>query len=401
MIQHDSAHFSVTARWVFPVSSPPLERGVIEINRGRIVAVHKRHDPAAIDLGNAAIIPGLVNAHTHLEFSDLPAPVQPALPFTEWIRSLVAVRRASPASNAIIQQGLAECRATGSTTVGEIATQDWHAADYRHATVRVTTFRELIGLRPERAAAQLDIARNWLMETPPPDDFLTRGLSPHAPYSVHPDLYRDLVQLAAEHRAPVAIHLAETTSELELLDRGTGEFVEMLKRFDAWDEGAILRGLRPLDYLQPLEQLSHALVIHGNYLQTVDFEWLAKHPQVSVVYCPRTHAFFRHSPHPWLKLLDQGINVALGTDSRGSNPDLSIWNEMRFLIERFPQIDPARILSLGTLAGAKALGRDASTGSLEPGKRAELAAVSLASLEGDDPHRLLFAAPRATYFGLL
>lgn len=398
MNELDSSHYRVTARWVFPVSSPPIEQGVVEVADGRIVAVHNRHDPRAVDLGNVALIPGLVNTHTHLEFSDLREPVQPALPFTEWIRSLVGARRAAPATRDVVQQGLAECHASGTCAVGEIATQDWSRADYSHSGLRVTVFRELIGLRSERTAAQFEIARNWLKAPQPPSDFVTRGLSPHAPYSVHPDLYRDLARLAAEHQAPLAIHLAETMSELELLHHGTGEFVDMLKRFNAWDEKSIPSGSRPLDYLIPLAELSCGLVIHGNYLQTDEMDWLAEHPQVSVIYCPRTHAFFRHPPHPWLQLLSRGVNVALGTDSRGSNPDLGVWREMQFLVAQFPQVDPARILEMGTLAGAKALGQGADLGSLEPGKQAHLAVVDLSRSPEHAPHRLLFASTSAANF---
>ena len=387
----DSARQTLTARWVFPISGPPLERGVLEVEAGRITAVHQRSTPSAIDLGNVALLPGLVNAHTHLEFSDLRSPVQPALPFTDWIGALVGVRRSTPATAAVLQQGLAESAAYGTCLLGEIATQDWPIAGYRHAGLQTVVFRELIGMLPERAADQLEIARNWLAGPPDLDRSVIRGLSPHAPYSVHPDLYRDLAQLAARTHAPLAVHLAETPAELELLAAGTGEFVAMLERFNAWDPTAIARGTRPLDYLRPLESVTRALVIHGNYLHSAEIDWLAEHPQASVVYCPRTHAFFGHPPHPWLQLIERGINVALGTDSRGSNPDLSLWSEMQFLAKRFPAVDPATIVRLGTLGGAQALGRDADFGTIESGKRARLTAIKLPETSNGDPYRALLS----------
>jgi cytosine/adenosine deaminase-related metal-dependent hydrolase len=138
------------------------------------------------------------------------------------------------------------------------------------------------------------------------------------------------------------------------------------------------------------------LVIHGNYLDAVEFDWLQNHPQVSVVYCPRTHAYFQHAPHPWREMLERGINVALGTDSRGSNPDLSLWREMQFLATTFPDVDPARILAMGTRRGAAALGRDSEQGTLEPGKQALLASVPLPTTPDSDPYRLLFAGADAT-----
>lgn len=390
----DPNRFSLTARWVFPVSGEPLEQGVVEVQSGRIVAVHHRPDPHAINLGNVALLPGLINAHTHLEFSDLPRPVEPALPFTHWIKSLVSVRRTTPATAAVIQQGLSECVSHGTLQVGEIATQDWPNDTYDQPSVRTIVFRELLGLLPDRVATQLEIARQWLDAADQNTPCITRGLSPHAPYSVHPDLYRDLVKLAAERQAPLTIHLAETPAELELLDRGTGEFVEMLQRFNAWDPQIIPLGTRPVDYLRPLADVSRALVVHGNYLESAEFDWLENHPQVSVIYCPRTHAYFQHPPHPWRTLLNRGINVALGTDSRGSNPDLSVWREMQFLAKAFPDIDPAQILSLGTLAGARALDHDAESGTLEPGKRADFATVPLPSTEGN-PYQLLFSGHEA------
>lgn len=394
MLDFDPHHYSLTARWAFPVSSPPLENGVIDIESGRITAIHNRRPSSdVVDCGNAALLPGLINAHTHLEFSDLQRPVEPALPFTDWIKSLVAVRRAQPATSTVVQQGLAECLAAGTTLIGEIATRDWQPETYHLPAMHTLAFRELLGMLPERVTAQLEIARQWLDQS---DATITRGLSPHAPYSVHPDLYRDLVQLAAQKQAPVAIHLAETRSELELLDRGTGEFVDMLQRFNAWDPRLIPPKTRPLDYLRPLAALRRGLVIHGNYLESDEIDWLADHPQVSVVYCPRTHAYFQHSPHPWKTLLDRGVNVALGTDSRGSNPDLSVWREMQFLVQTFPEVAPATILAMGTKRGAVALGRDSETGTLEPGKCPPAAYVSLPEGGDNDPYRLLFSGhPRS------
>ena len=376
------------ARWVFPVDQPPIPGGTIEIEDGRIAALHGRFDSAAIDLGNVALLPGLVNAHTHLEFSDLTAPVEPALPFTSWIRALVQTRRARPdGAPSAIPHGLRECADAGTTLVGEIATADQPAADSAAGLPRAVVFRELLGLLPARREQQLAIAQAHLALPPDPNRLL--GLSPHAPYSVHPDLYADLIRLAEFHRVPLAVHLAETEAELELLGSGTGEFVEMLQAYGVWDPAVIPRGSRPLDYLRPLAELRQALVIHGNYLAADEIDFLASHPQVAVVYCPRTHAYFGHAPHPWRRLLEQGASLALGTDSRGSNPDLSLWRELQFLHARFPDAPLSELLELGTQAGARALGLDDDTGTLTVGKRADVAWAELPDFEGD-PHELLW-----------
>ena len=138
-----------------------------------------------------------------------------------------------------------------------------------------------------------------------------------------------------------------------------------------------------------LVRLPQALVIHGNYLDVEEREFLAGKQNFTVVYCPRTHAHFRHEPHPWLDLRKRGVRVALGTDSRASNPDLSLWNELLFLRERFPQVAPGELLELGTRAGAEALGLESKIGTLAVGKSADVAVIELASDRSDDPHEWL------------
>jgi cytosine/adenosine deaminase-related metal-dependent hydrolase len=395
------------------VEGPPLENGTVEIGDGRIAAVHERFDPAASDLGNVAIIPALVNCHTHLELSDVPEPLQPPLPFAAWIRRLVAHRRGrTVTSSQAVELGRRECGQSGSAWVGDIVQDerwavdggrwmensppgDRAAEDASPGTNRVM-FRELLGLRADQLDSQMRIARHFLESHTSPSTVLRPpstlpGLSPHAPYSVHPDLFHAAVDLAVEFQAPLAIHLAESRAELELLREGTGEFVDMLRQFEVWSPDAIPRGSRPLDYLRPLAAVPHPLVIHGNYLDPDELDFLAAYPHIHVVYCPRTHAFFRHEPHPWCEMVSRGIGLAFGTDSRASNPDLSLWNELLFLRIRHPDFDPVTLLHLGTLAGATALGVNSVTGSLASGKLADLAVISLPEQPGADPYSLLFA----------
>ena len=383
---------SIRARWVFPVDAEPIENGTVEFESGRIAAVHSRHDRRARDLGNAAIIPGLVNAHTHLEFSELDQPLTPAEPFTDWIRTLVGHRRSRGIEPVdAIRRGYDESERVGTTLIGEIATDGWSIRAFSDVGPAVVVFREVIGLLPEQTDAQVEIARRHLQAESSSDAAsIVRGISPHAPYSVHPDLYHQLVGLAAELHAPLAIHLAETRAELQLLADGTGLLADMLQHFGMWRDGLIPRGSRPMDYLTPLAQLDRALVVHGNYLDKAEIDWLARHPEVAVVYCPRTHTYFGHSQHSWQWMLDQGVSLAIGTDSRASNPDLSIWNELTFLHQKHPDVDPRLLLELGTLAGARALGFADTVGTITVGKSADLAVVSLAGATGSNPYAQLF-----------
>lgn len=366
------------ARWVVPVDHSPIEHGVLVVSQGRIIAVADDWPQPAIDLGDVALIPGLVNCHTHLEFSSLATPLTPLLPFTDWIRAVIRYRQTQPqAAAAAIAAGLAESLQSGVTLLGDIATTGWDWHDYRTLPQhpQVIVFQELLGLSDERVVEQMQRAIQHLgagLRT----GTVTAGLSPHAPYSTHPDLFTHALEHAAPSATPVAVHLAETAAEVELLATGTGEFQEFLESLGLW-RPELFGGRRPRDWLHELTELPRALVVHGNFLTLEELALLAQSPHVTLVYCPRTHAAFGHPPHPWQTLLELGGSVALGTDSRASNPDLSLWRELQFLAERHPELSHQRLLQLGTLHGARALGRRADCGSLTPGKRADAVAITL------------------------
>ena len=380
------------ARWIFPVDRPPVADGVVRIADGRIVAVETADAtrPFGDDAADLALIPGLVNTHTHLEFSELRSPFPAGETFADWIRSVVEYRRArtTPVPE-ILGAGLRESAAAGVTTLGEIATAGWSSQPFDAAAPRTVAFREALALDPSNSRNAEAPVGEHLADVREHSNIIG-GISPHAPYSVHPHLFRSLVDLALQSRAPLAFHLAETSEELELLAHGTGPLVDSFSAAGFWQPDAIPRGSRPLDYLRLLAPLPRVLVIHGNYLADDEIDFLAGKPQFTVIYCPRTHAHFGHEPHPWLKLRERGVRVALGTDSRASNPDLSLWNELQFLKERFPQIAPRDLLRLATIDGAEALGIEHLAGTLAPGKSADIAVIQLAGADRDDPwERLL------------
>jgi aminodeoxyfutalosine deaminase len=207
---------------------------------------------------------------------------------------------------------------------------------------------------------------------------------------VRPEIVRQCVGISSERRIPLAMHLAESREELILLRDGAGPMVDLMKAFDQWDASEIPRGSRPLDYLRMLAQARRALVIHGNYLDDEEIEFMAAHAEnMSVVYCPRTHAYFQHDAYPLAKMISAGVNVALGTDSRASNPDLSILAEMQFAAAQHPLVVPAGLLRMITVDAARALGRDDDVGTITPGKYGDLAVVRLSDHDSSDPHELL------------
>ena len=385
------------ARWILPVDTPPIEGGMVSIAQGRIVSVGPASSTSAPcrDLGDTVLMPGLVNAHTHLEFSHRTTPLgEPGIRLPDWIRLVIAERTRTPqAAEQRIAKGLAESLQHGVTTVGEIATTDWPSRLATDKLPSMVRFEEVIGFSWARADS---VARAIESRWSPPHRTTDRwpgqgkdwlpGLSPHAPYTVHPRLVERLVDLSIRCNLPVAMHLAESAEELQFLRDGDGPLRDLLQERGMWDRMAIPRGSRPLDYLQHLARTPRALVIHGNYLHSEEIEWMAQHGRaLSVVYCPRTHTYFQHAPYPLPEMLAKGVRVVLGTDSRASNPDLSLLEEMREVARKHPRVDDEQIVRMGTLLGAEALGLQQTIGSITPGKWANLTAIPCGA-DCNDPY---------------
>ncbi|MEN6458176.1 MAG: amidohydrolase family protein [Thermoguttaceae bacterium] len=399
---------NLRARYVFPVAGEPIADGLVSFVDGRIVAVGRRRAGATAasceDLGNVAILPGLVNAHAHLDFSDLPAPLgQRGIVLADWIRRVMAYRReAAERLPSAVNAGLRESARRGVTTLADMVQP--RQPGPTDAPLSVTAFVELIAPTRDRVADAMALAREHL------DGCHTRqaassllserspGLCPHAPYSVHPELLAAIVGLSSTERAPVAMHLAESLDELQLLQTGSGPFREFLDELDAAAgrrSATYGGGLRPMDFLRTLAAAHRALIVHGNYLTDDEIAFLgAQAARMAVVYCPRSHDWFAHRDYPLAKMLAAGVRVALGTDGRCSTPDLDMLAEMRFAARRHPGVGFEQILEMGTIQGAAALAKDGVRGSLVVGKRADLAVVALPDRDAADPHALLFDSDR-------
>jgi len=395
----DAREIVYRARWILPVSAPPIEGGYLAVSDGQIVQLSR--EPIAgrvVDLGDAVLAPALVNAHTHLEFSHLREPLgAPGMDLPSWIRLVIAERAGRVArdpqgkeTEAAVAAGLAESLAGGAAVVGEIATT---SPAYRSDAKQphIVAFWELLGLAPEQTAPLLELAKQHLVAASRADAGWTAGLSPHAPYTVHPDLLAAAARLSRRHRCSVAMHVAESWEELELLRDRAGPLVDLLKDLDAWPAGVVARGSRPIDYLRVLVESHRALVIHGNYLADDEIRLLAAaRKRASVVYCPRTHAYFNHSPYPLAAFLQAGVRVALGTDSRASNADLDMVRELRFACRRHSDVDPAELLRAATARGAAGLGLGGKYGELAPGRPARLLTVGNPQADWKTPYDWLW-----------
>ena len=375
-----SGPWSLTARWVFPVDRRPLELGVVVIDGEKIVAVEPNGTrDADIDLGDAAVLPGLVNAHTHLDLTGLRGAAPPSPDFPAWLREVVRYRRLRLPGQvqADVRDGIAECRRFGTTLVGDISADGGSWELLAKGLIRAVVFRELIGLSPARQGQLWPVIRRWLDERPA-GPTCRAGISPHAPYSVNSSLFRT----AARYGYPLAVHLAESAAEIELIERRTGPLVTFLEELGAWHPQALAPSVNWV--LWQTVRASPLLYAHGNYLRPD----APIPPNATIVYCPRTHASFGHPPHPFREFLARGVRVAVGTDSLASNPDLDVLAEIRFLHRLYPDIPGGVLLRMATLSGAEALGWADETGSLATGKSADLVVVPLPPRD-DEAHQLL------------
>lgn len=372
-----------SADWILPVAGPPIENAAMLVDRdNRISFIGPRkqaplHALQATDVQyeSSVILPGLVNAHTHLEFSDLNGPLgHPGIEFTQWIAEVIKFRFGVQRVNksTAIKMGIQQSLNYGVAAIGEIATTpltpecylDWDDPP----ALRV--YFEQLG-SDQTALPDKQIELDQFLS----NDQLTIGISPHAPYSVGDELFDQLLSTANRHNAFVAMHVAETQAEREFVEHKTGPFLELLQRLNVWQPQAYRRYQSILDILRKLSTAHRALVVHGNYLtgQELDFIGSARH--MSIAFCPRTHKYFGHSRYPLQELLDRGINVAVGTDSRASNPNLNLRQELTEIAQSFPDVSSAQIIAMGTIAGARALGWNNELGTLAVGKLARFCVV--------------------------
>ncbi|MFI4876569.1 MAG: amidohydrolase family protein [Blastopirellula sp. JB062] len=386
------------AKWLLPVDRPPIENGLLTAVDQQIVAVGENlTGRPPIDLGEVALAPALINAHAHLEFSDIERPLGEAgMSFPAWIRQVVARRQSAGEAleaqkNEAAAQGLRESQAQGIAALGEITTQPFSWEAYRTGP-SVVSLLELIGLSPERSEELIAAAEAHLQNAK--EQGMRGGLSPHAPYSVHRSVVAAAAKLSAATQTPLAMHLAESQEELQLLDRQIGPFRDMLEAFGAWRSDAFRRGGRPLEYLRLIAEAHRALVIHGNYLDAAELDFVAeRRATMTVVYCPRTHAYFEHARYPLPELLRRNAAIAIGTDSRASNPDLAVWRDVRAAAAAFPEVAPDAFWPMVTQTPAAALGVDDRYGSLAVGKRAALIQFRVgAGVSRDDLREALLEA---------
>ena len=349
-----------------------LRDGAVVVSRQRIVAVGAAPSLKAaysaatiVDFGDAVILPGLVNAHAHLELSEIRPPPHGGR-FVDWLFSVAS----TPIDSVFraVTTGANESLGFGVTSIGDIGRNVGDARRNLYAgSQRVVSFGEVVGMaaRKGRVAPMLAAA----VDTRFDGYQVTPGVSPHAPYSIDADGYRQCLAAATKRGLPLTTHLAESPDEAHFLSDHAGPFRELWEKIGGWDDsvprfhGGPIRLAHSLGLLDfPLASLAHV-----NYCDDDELPILAG-GKASVVYCPRTHAYFGHPPHRWRDMLAAGINVAVGTDSRASSPDLNLVDDLRLMHRLAPQVPAQTLWEMATVRGARALGIETVAGTLSPGK---------------------------------
>ena len=371
----------IAADWVVPVSRPPIRDGAVCVERGLIVAVGRAHDLHALypehqrrDFPGCVLMPGLVNAHTHLALTALRGVVGP-MTFEEWLPRLVtALSDWGPddyAASATL--GAEACLEAGVTVVGDIVHGPESMAAAAGCGVGGVFYWELLGMTSDRLESALDRAEFPRIPGGACGARARCGLSPHATYTVGPALMAAVTTAAHDLRVPVAIHVAESTAEMQLLRDGTGPLAATAARlavgFEAPNSGAVT-------YLDRLGALEGATAVHLCHVQPGEIARLAATVRGAVT-CPRSNRFLHNPLPPIARLLRGGIPVGVGTDSSASNDDLDLMAEVRVLHEALPQLEPSLLIEMVTAMGAIALGVEDRFGVLEPGMQADLAVFSL------------------------
>jgi cytosine/adenosine deaminase-related metal-dependent hydrolase len=402
----------IRARTVVTMNGAPIENGAVAVSGNRIVDVgafdeiKARNAGNHLDLAAKVLLPGLINAHCHLDYTCLRGKIPPQDSFTDWIRAINAEKsELSPKDYlASINDGLQEAKRFGTTAIANLTAFPESISQIR-PPIRTWWFAELIDIRaPERADEFVDSTIDALRSSmacadtsasatgrirrgEPSKRSRSRriaalqkprwGLAPHAMFTASKHLFRRCEEIAQKNDILLTTHLAESREEMEMFRDASGPLYEFIK--------SIGRPMNDCGNETPLELFIGALgdralpewiVVHLNELTESDFDLLERsNPKFQIVHCPRSHNYFGHSPFAFERLRSLGFNVCLGTDSLASNQTLSLFDEMRHFQKNFPNISPNEILKLATVNPARALRYENALGQIRPGFRADLIAV--------------------------
>jgi cytosine/adenosine deaminase-related metal-dependent hydrolase len=384
------------AAWVLPIAEPPIRDGWVAVDRGRVVAVGRRGPGNSrveagveeVDLGHVALMPGLVNAHTHLELSYMLDDVPPAPDFVTWIRAVVEARREQPDPRApkildAVERAIHESIDAGTAVVGDISNTLVTFEPLARSALAGVVFYEILRFNaPDPDAVVEQACRS--IEALVPTERVKASLAAHAPYSVAPLVFRAIRHaIDRDPFAPCSVHLSESQEEVEFIRSGKGAWRAFLEDVGAWNPSWIPPAVSPVEYLDAGGFLHERLIaVHGVQMTESDLARLAAR-RVTLVTCPRSNGHTGAGAPPLSAFYASGVRVAIGTDSLASAPDLNVFAELATMRALAPSVPASLLLESATKNGAQALGFEADYGTIEAGKRARLLMVAVTPAVGD------------------
>lgn len=371
------------SRAILPVSMQPIFNGALITQGTKILAVgewknlSKKFSGKILDLGNQVILPGLINAHCHLDYTLMAGKLGNPMCFTSWIQSMIKEKRSWDTDDFRSSwiSGYKSLIQSGTTLIADTLSYpsrfDPSDLPFGPKLLPLYEFIHLPGTDLDENIIQAAEKHALRYSQSSGGKF---GISPHAPYTTTPELWQRLNSHRIFGNTPNSIHLSESAEEYNLFTSGSGpmfEWFDSIHHLPEWGIGS------PIEVLDEAGVLNdNSIAIHVNYLGNGDVERLAQ-KNIQVVHCPRSHAYFKHAAFPMKELQSHQINIALGTDSLASmkvehSPNsLDLFNDMRLLLDGEYSIRPESILTMATINGAKALGLQSEVGSLEKGKQAD------------------------------
>ncbi|HEY4638552.1 MAG TPA: amidohydrolase family protein [Candidatus Udaeobacter sp.] len=380
----------IRARILVTMHEAPIQNGAVAVSEKRIVDVGRfddiktRNAGNVVDLGEQALLPGLLNAHCHLDYTCLRGKIAPQKSFTDWIQAINAEKSELSAKDYIasINDGFAEAKRFGTSAIANL-TGFPELISQVQSPIRTSWFAELIDIRtPGRANELVDSAIESLGNARPNlpavrEPGAPRGLAPHALFTASKNLFRRCEEVAQQEHILLTTHLAESREEMEMFRDASGPLYEFMKNIGRpVDECGTRTPLGVFLGAAGGRAVPNWIVAHLNELTETDFHLLERsNSKFHIVHCPRSHNYFGHSPFAFDRLRSLGFNICLGTDSLASNESLSLFAEMRAFRKEFPSVSGAKIFELVTVNPARALRQERECGKICRGTHADLIAV--------------------------